>query len=663
MTGENEHSIPSVQKTNKSDFHKVDSDPIPPFPLFKSLILATVLVNESLCANMLLPFIGLFVAHLQGKTAEEAGFASGFLVAVFQLGQVFSGKKWGRLSDKFGRKPAMQLGLVFSGFIMFLFGFCPNIYVGILLRLIHGLVNGNILVAKAMLPEVMGHKAHEPKGYAIPSMTWGLGTLIGPAIGGAFYDPTRYSWFPFGPESIFGNYPALLPSLVIGSYSFFALGVCTLFLPETNVNAKRLGFGKNSNKANKLSKSEAPKDTKDNIQSQPKTKFGYKQAFQNPLTCTVLALYMIISFSDIAFYEILPLWAVSGRAFGGLSMPSQTVGFVILINGLPGMFANFVFSRMLNKIGGPTSLLKLGVTLWLLSAFVQPFSHHLEGGMCLAVVSFLLIVRVIGSAWTFSTTFLLIGRTAPQGHLGSINGIAQSLGCATRTLAPLLVAPLYAWSISSPHPFPFNYHLAFIVGWVPILATYKLASFIAMDPLVLGLPPATNLLGAAALDIEHPRSDGEDDGEQDDRYSIIIGSGCLLRMQFEDLQRVSTKAASEEFAIVSATASKQPSPAAGPIRRSKAPTPMLSPFVQVQGPLKNNSLCGRAVDNDSIASKRSLNLRSQASSARGPLASPYPRRMIVVGASPSIAPNMILIESETEQHGLEVHELPPKLSI
>ena len=194
---------------------------IPPFPTGKAAILGITVLNESMCSNMLLPFIALLVAFIQGISVEEAGFASGFLIAVFQIGQVVSGKRWGALSDRYGRKPILQCGLFLSGIVMLLFGLSPNIYIAIALRFLHGLANGNVLVAKAMIPEVVGHKAHEAKGYAIPSLTWCLGTLIGSAIGGALYDPTRFSWFRnlFGGDTSSGvlmflaSHPAFLPSL------------------------------------------------------------------------------------------------------------------------------------------------------------------------------------------------------------------------------------------------------------------------------------------------------------------------------------------------------------------------------------------------------------------------------------------------------------------
>eukprot|EP00744_Colponema_vietnamica_P020668 GILI01029407.1.p1 GENE.GILI01029407.1~~GILI01029407.1.p1 ORF type:complete len:357 (-),score=48.16 GILI01029407.1:112-1182(-) len=356
---------------------------------------------------------------------------------------------------------------------------------------------------------------------------------------------------------------------------------------------------------------------------------------------------MVISFSDIAFFEILPLWAVSGRSFGGLAMPSETVGLVILINGLPGIFANFLFSTMLNKVGGPTQLLRIATTMWIISAFAEPFAYYFEGTTGIAVLSCFLIVRVIGAAWSFSPNFLLIGRSAPPGHLGSINGIAQSLGCATRTLAPILVAPLYAWSISSPHPFPFNYHLAFIVGWAPLLANYSLTSIIDRYPHLIGLAPKEV---DGAMDIEPPTDDSPDFEKDSRDLSIIATDASLLKMQCEDVTRKTV----EDIEQSSLPTISVQLATGGLIQRSRPPTPMPTPKHSY---VANDSLNRRppVLSNNSIGGRPAA--ATGANQARLGSSLPHNRRLFIFGQSPNIDPELILRESESQQ------SYPSELSI
>ncbi|CAJ1034867.1 hypothetical protein IOCL2690_000771900, partial [Leishmania lindenbergi] len=89
-----------------------------PLPMNQLFPMAFVLLNESICSTMLLPFVGLLVAHLKGVSVNEAGYFSGILIGVFMLGQVVSSRMWGWVSDKYGRRFPLISGLFTSGFMM-----------------------------------------------------------------------------------------------------------------------------------------------------------------------------------------------------------------------------------------------------------------------------------------------------------------------------------------------------------------------------------------------------------------------------------------------------------------------------------------------------------------------------------------------------------------
>ena len=52
---------------------------------------------------------------------------SGMLVAAFSFGQFFTCYLWGYLSDKFGRRPILLVGMAFNIFLVPLFGFSVNL--------------------------------------------------------------------------------------------------------------------------------------------------------------------------------------------------------------------------------------------------------------------------------------------------------------------------------------------------------------------------------------------------------------------------------------------------------------------------------------------------------------------------------------------------------
>ncbi|KAL7710101.1 Major Facilitator Superfamily/MFS_1 like family [Lotmaria passim] len=204
-------------------------------------ILSAVLVSESLSATLMMPFVGLFVSHLQHIPQSEAGYMSGLLISVFQLGQVLTGKMWGSASDRVGRKPMIQIGLLANAIVSTFFGMSPNLAFCVVMRFIHGCANGNVLVAKTVIADITD-KETEGIGFAAISIFWGVGSIVGPAIGGFLYDPVHHAilgpWlFPSVTEvseNLLFDHPALLPCLAISLFSVVTLFVISWVLPETS---------------------------------------------------------------------------------------------------------------------------------------------------------------------------------------------------------------------------------------------------------------------------------------------------------------------------------------------------------------------------------------------------------------------------------------------
>lgn len=96
------------------------------------------------------------------------------------------------MSDKYGRKICIGVGVFFCAVSMFLFGLSLNLWFACLWRFVHGCFAGCSLVAKTMISDVTD-KSNQAKGFALVSLTWGVGTLFGPAIGGFLYDPVHKS--------------------------------------------------------------------------------------------------------------------------------------------------------------------------------------------------------------------------------------------------------------------------------------------------------------------------------------------------------------------------------------------------------------------------------------------------------------------------------------
>ncbi|MBV9109300.1 MAG: MFS transporter [Gemmatimonadetes bacterium] len=106
-----------------------------------------------------------------------------WLLAVYSLMQFFFAPWWGRVSDRVGRRPVLLLGLFGSAASYLAFGLAGSLPVLFAARAANGLAGANVGVAQAYIADVTGPE-DRAKGMGMIGAAFGLGFVIGPAIGG-----------------------------------------------------------------------------------------------------------------------------------------------------------------------------------------------------------------------------------------------------------------------------------------------------------------------------------------------------------------------------------------------------------------------------------------------------------------------------------------------
>lgn len=163
---------------------------------------------------------------------------AGMLITAFAFAEFSTGVVWGKISDRIGRKPVLIMGLIGTALSMISFGFARSLWAAILSRALGGLLNGNVGVLQTTVAELVTKKEHQPRAYSIMPFVWCLGSIIGPAMGGALAMPCEaYPWL-FTKGGIFDTYPFLLPNLVCVVVLVFGITNGILFLDETHVDKK-----------------------------------------------------------------------------------------------------------------------------------------------------------------------------------------------------------------------------------------------------------------------------------------------------------------------------------------------------------------------------------------------------------------------------------------
>nr|POE63005.1 positive regulator of purine utilization [Quercus suber] len=171
--------------------------------------------------------------HITDNDKQIALYA-GLVTSAFALAECLAGPLWGRLSDKYGRKPILLAGLAGTGISVMVFGFAQNLQTALLARALGGLLNGNIGVLQTTVAEVVNSEENQARCYAMMPFVWCLGAIIGSALGGALADPVRNYPAFFHAGTMFDRYPYLLTNLVCAAVVIFSLSVGVLFLEETH---------------------------------------------------------------------------------------------------------------------------------------------------------------------------------------------------------------------------------------------------------------------------------------------------------------------------------------------------------------------------------------------------------------------------------------------
>ncbi|WP_227247366.1 MFS transporter [Paraburkholderia caribensis] len=133
--------------------------------------------------SMLLPFLPLYVKQLGVESQADVIQWSGVAFGATFLGTAVTAPLWGRLADRYGRKPMLIRAAVGMAVVMSLIGIAHNVYELVGLRLIAGLVGG---YASASTVMVGTQAPRERAGWALGLLSTGAlaGALVGPLIGG-----------------------------------------------------------------------------------------------------------------------------------------------------------------------------------------------------------------------------------------------------------------------------------------------------------------------------------------------------------------------------------------------------------------------------------------------------------------------------------------------
>ncbi|CAL9150639.1 unnamed protein product [Musa hybrid cultivar] len=444
----------------KQDRRKEASSGIPYKEFFYVWIIT---LCTALPISSLFPFIYFMIRDLHvAKREEDIGFYAGFVGASFMFGRALTSLFWGVVADRYGRKPVILLGIFSVTIFNTLFGLSTSYWMAITTRLLLGSLNGLLGPIKACTIRCIidfvaldiaysievCRQEHQALGLSLVTTAWGIGLIVGPALGGFFAQPAEKYPEIFSQDSLFGRFPYFLPCLCISLFAVCVL-IGSLWLPETlhKHDSKKKGETTIEDVETPYSSdSKGHTDKDEESDTQPKANL-----FKNwPLMSSVI-VYCIFSLHDMAYTEIFSLWAVSDKSYGGLSFSSQDVGEVLAISGFGLLVFQILLYPRIEKLLGPVSSLRVASVLAVPLLAAYPFMSKLSGLQLTLIVNCASLLKNVLSVMIVIGLFILQNNAVSQEQRGAANGIAMTAMSFFKAIAPAAGGAIFSWAQKRQH--------------------------------------------------------------------------------------------------------------------------------------------------------------------------------------------------------------------
>ena len=140
-------------------------------------ILIFVCFVDAIGFMIILPLLPFYATRL-AATPETVGR----LIASFSIAQLLSAPLWGRVSDRYGRRPTLLIGLGASTVAYAVFGLADSVWLLFASRIVQGAGGGTTGVAQAYVADTVAPN-DRARALGWLSSATAAGVILGPAIG------------------------------------------------------------------------------------------------------------------------------------------------------------------------------------------------------------------------------------------------------------------------------------------------------------------------------------------------------------------------------------------------------------------------------------------------------------------------------------------------
>ena len=375
--------------------------------------------------GIIIPILPLLGRELGGSAVQI-----GWLMAVFSLMQFLFAPFWGQLSDHYGRRMILVGCLLAEGLTYLWFAFARDFWSLLFARALAGFFGASLSTASAYISDITPPKERS-KGMALIGVAFGLGFVIGPAIGGGMIHLAKN----FSNDPLIGSTVA---ALFVGALCFCTFLFAYFKLPESLPPEKRnKGIKQKINRFSRII----------NKLNLPKLR---------PL----LSVYFLTGLAMASMEATLVIYV--GQQFG---WTADKVSYGFAYVGIIMIFTQgFLVRRLLPRLGEKT-IAAIGLSSFGIGMAGIAIASSIEG---LAVAMTFLS---LGNGFANPSILGSISLASSESEQGENLGVAQSLSSLGRIVGPLVGGQLFD-SVSISSPFIASTFLI-IIGLATILINFK----------------------------------------------------------------------------------------------------------------------------------------------------------------------------------------------
>ena len=377
-----------------------------PTSVGKLAVLMVTAFMDMVGVLMIIPLLPFYA-----KSMGAGGFVVGLLVSSFSIAQLLMAPVWGRLSDHYGRRPALIVGMTASAIAYVIFAYADSLWLLFLSRLVQGAGGGTVSVIQAYVADAMKPK-DRARALGWLSASTNAGVALGPLLGAV-----ALKWGTPG------------PGLLAAGLSAVNIAFAWKFLVESR----------------DLTEATAAR-------TQPRVLGRSRKAVLDVVThpnepaSRLIWIYAIAIGAFQGSTAILALFLA--ERFG---VTAKTIGYFFAYIGVMSVVTRAVILGWAVDRLGEAKLSRLGLALLAAGLGLLPFMHPLANPV-LTYVPLALAVALIplGTAFTFPCVTSLLSRVVSSRERGLYMGVQQTFGGAARVIFPVIYGYLFDRVIELP---------------------------------------------------------------------------------------------------------------------------------------------------------------------------------------------------------------------